>query len=353
MSIQVVGLNHKSAPIEVRERVSFSHQNLASALSLLKQRDAIQENLILSTCNRVEIYASVIDAREGFRSIERFISDFHRVEPEYFKKHLYSFCGMDALKHLFRVASSLDSMVVGETQIFGQVKDAYRKAKEAKCAGNILGKIFAQAIRVGKKVRVETQIGKGAVSISSAAIKLAQRAFKGLKNQTILIIGAGKIAELALTNLHRKGAKTILVANRTFLKAQELAKLFGGVAIKFERIYEHIRDADIIISSTAAPHYILNKERIQEIMRQRNNRLLFLIDLGLPRNISPDAAGIRNIHLYNIDDLTCVCDANLKERQAEAQKAEQIIARYADSLDIFSERYIVEKMSREACLSVS
>jgi len=236
MSIQVVGLNHKSAPIEVRERVSFSHQNLASALSLLKQRDAIQENLILSTCNRVEIYASVLDAREGFRSIERFISDFHRVEPEYFKKHLYSFCGMDALKHLFRVASSLDSMVVGETQIFGQVKDAYRKAKEAKCAGNILGKIFAQAIRVGKKVRVETQIGKGAVSISSAAIELAQRAFKSLKNQTILIIGAGKIAELALTNLHRKGAKTILVANRTFLKAQELAKLFGGVAIKFERI---------------------------------------------------------------------------------------------------------------------
>lgn len=332
MSIQVVGLNHKSAPIEVRERVSFSCHNLASGLSLLKQRDAIEENLILSTCNRVEIYARVFDAREGFESIERFISDFHRVEPEYFKKHLYSFCDMDAVKHLFRVASSLDSMVVGETQIFGQVRDAYAKAKEAKCAGNILGKVFAEAIMVGKKVRAETQIGKGAVSISSAAIELAQKTFKSLKNRTILIIGAGKIAELAVENLHRKGAKTILVANRTFLKAQELARSFGGVAIKFERIFEHIRDADIIISSTGAPHYILNKEHIQEIMRQRNNHPLFLIDLGLPRNISPDAAGIRNVHLYNIDDLTCVCDANLKERRVEAQKAEQIITLCADRL---------------------
>lgn len=332
MNFQVIGLNHKSAPIEIRERISFSCHNLDSALSLLKQCDAIEENLILSTCNRVEIYARVFGAREGFESIEKFISDFHRVEPEYFKKHLYSFCDIDAAKHLFRVVSSLDSMVVGETQIFGQVRDAYLKAKEAKCAGNILGKIFAEAIRVGKKVRAETQIGKGAVSISRAAIELAQKTLKSFKDRIVLIIGAGKIAELALTNLHRKGAKTILVANRTFERAEELARSFRGVAIKFERIFEHIRDTDIIISSTGAPHYILNKERIQEIMRQRNNRPLFLIDLGLPRNISPDAAGIRNVHLYNIDDLTCVCDANLKERLSEAQKAERIITLCADRL---------------------
>lgn len=325
MNFQVIGLNHKSAPIEVRERVSFSCHNLLNALSLLKQREGIEENLILSTCNRVEIYASVSDAREGFECIERFISEFHRVEPEYFKKHLYSFCDIDALKHLFRVASSLDSMVVGETQISGQVRDAYTKAKEAKCAGNILGKIFTQAIRVGKKVRSQTQIGKGAVSVSSAALVLAKKLFGSLKDKKVLIIGAGKIAELAVKNLYPQGIQTVLVANRTFTKAKKLAYLFGGTAIKFKEIFQYLDSADILISSTSAPHFLITYKQMQEAMQSRNHRPLFLIDLGLPRNISPEVNEVENIRLYNLDDLTSVCDANLKERLCEAQKAEIII----------------------------
>lgn len=330
MHIQVLGLNHKNTPIEVRESVSFPSYNLAKGLSLLKQYAAIEEDLILSTCNRVEIYAAVSDAREGFVSMQRFISDFHQLEPAHFKKYLYFFQDTDALKHLFRVVSSLDSMVVGETQILGQVKDAHQKAQGARCAGNILGKIFEQAIKLGKNVRAQTQIGEGAVSISSAAIELAKKTFKSFKDRTVLIIGAGKIAELAIEILYRKGAKTLLVANRSFEKARELAGLFGGAAIKLEKIFEYIRDIDIIISSTSAPHFILNQERIQEIMLQRCNRPLFLIDLGLPRNISSDVTNLRGVCLYNIDDLTCVCDANLKERLSEAQKAEQLIAQYLD-----------------------
>lgn len=325
MNFQVIGLNHKSAPIEVRERVSFPCHNLASGLSSLKEYDSIEENLILSTCNRVEIYAFVLDARKGFESMERFIGDFHRVAPGYFKKHLYSFRDKDALKHLFRVASSLDSMVVGETQIFGQVRDAYLKAKEAKCAGNILGKIFAEAIRIGKKVRGQTQIAKGAVSTSSVAIALAKKTLGTLKDKKVLIIGAGKIAELAVKNLYSQGIQAVLVANRTLKRAKELAHLFSGTAIRFKEIFQYLDSADILISSTSAPHFLITSKQMREVMRLRNHRPLFLIDLGLPRNISPEVNEVKNTHLYNLDDLTSVCDAHLKERLREAQKAERII----------------------------
>lgn len=328
MNIQILGLSHKSAPIEIRERVSFSSKNIFEALDSLKRYGSIEEGLILSTCNRVELYLVVKDSGGGFKAGGEFLSDFHRIEPAYFRKYLYLLSDREAISHLFRVASSLDSMVIGEAQIFGQLKEAYMKARQVKSAGRILSKLFDEAIRVGKKIRTETRIGVGAVSVSSAAIALAKKIFGSLEDKKILIIGAGKIAELAVENLYSQGVKTVLVANRTFTNAQELARIFGGTAIKFEGVCEYMKDADIIISSTSAPHFIIKREQIEEVMRQRNQRPLFLIDLGLPRNISPDINFIDNVHLYNIDDLGGVCNANIKERLREARKAEQIIEKH-------------------------
>ena len=325
MNIQVVGLNHKSAPIEIRERISFSAKKLFDALVSLKRCPPIEEGLILSTCNRVEIYTVCIDARKGFQLAQEFLSDFHKINPAFFKEHLYLFNDAPAIRHLFRVVSSLDSMVVGETQIFGQVKQAYFKAREAQAAGKILSCVFEEAIKVGKLVRSETKIGRGAVSISSAAITLAKKIFGNLDDKKVLIIGAGKIAELAVKDLYSQGIKTVLVANRTFEKARELARLFRGLAIRLEKIADYARDADILISSTSAPHFLVEYRQVLELMRQRNHRPIFLIDLGLPRNISPEVNEVENVHLYNIDDLAGVCDANLKERLREAQKAERII----------------------------
>lgn len=331
MNLQVVGLNHKSAPIEIREKLSFSPQRLKEALLSLKNSAYIEESLILSTCNRVEIYTAAKDAGCAYQDIVRFIGDFHKLSTGHFEKHLYSFNNLKAAEHLFRVSSSLDSLVIGESQILGQVKTAYASAKEANTAGKILGKLSEEAIRVGKKARAQTQIGKGAVSISSAAIELAKKTFTSLKDKKILIIGAGKIAELATENLYSKGAKTVVVANRTFAKAQELARAFLGTAVRFKDISRHLVAADILISSTSAPHFIIKKEHILETMQKRAGRGLFLIDLGLPRNISPEIKEISGAHLYNIDDLTGVCDANIKERRDEVKKVEQIIARCVEN----------------------
>ena len=330
MNIIVLGLNHRSAPIEIRERLAFSPPRLNEALMALKGYASIDEGLILSTCNRVEIYTAVKDIPSSAADLRNFISRFHKVEPAYFAQHIYLFNNLKAAGHLFKVVSSLDSMVIGETQILGQVKEAYFRAKQAGAAGKILSRLFEEAIRVGKKARSSTQIGLGAVSISSASIELAKKIFTSLKDKKILIIGAGKIAELAAENLYSKGARTVLVANRTFIKAQELARTFQGMAVKFKDILQHIQDADILISSTSAPHYLIKKEQILEVMQKRQNRSLFLIDLGLPRNISPAVKEIDNVYLYNIDDLSGVCDANIQERLCEVRKVEQIIASHVE-----------------------
>lgn len=324
MRLQVFGVNHKSAPIELREKISFPLKKLAPALSALKGRDSLQECLILSTCNRMEIYSAAAKPQSP-PCIRKFLSDFHRIEPSLLNKHFYLYHDAQAIEHLFRVAASLDSMVVGETQILGQVKTAYSQARETGTMGHFLGRVFEEAIKTGKRVRSQTQIGKGAVSTSSAAIELTKGIFKNLKDKNVLIIGAGKIAELAVENLHAKGVKTVIVANRTFEKARELAEVFKGTAIRFEDISLYLEDADIVISSTSAPHFILKEKQVQEVMRHRNHRPLLLIDLGLPRNIPQETGKIKNAHLYNLDDLSGVCEANLKERLSEAKKAEAII----------------------------
>lgn len=351
MHIQAIGLNHKSAPIGIREKIPFSAKILPCALQRLHKYEGIEESIILSTCNRVELYVVTQNIQKGFQSGIKFLCDFHNLEQAYLKKYLYCLNDYHALSHLFRVVSSLDSMVVGETQILGQVKDSYGKARGCDTVGKMLTKVFEEAIRVGKKARSETGIGKGAVSTSSAAIGLAKKIFGSLKDKNVLIIGAGKIAELAVENLYTKGVKTVLVANRTFEKAKELASLFGGIAITFDQILGYMQDADILISSTSAPHYIITYTHIERIMKLRNHRALFLIDLGLPRNIAPEVSEVENVHLYNIDGLTSACDANIKERLSEVKKVEQIIEKHLLQLEkeLFQSR--AEVLLESNCLT--
>lgn len=332
MSIQVIGVNHKTAPISVREKLSFPRDRLAEALAQLKKCDGVEEDVILSTCNRTEIYAAVNDAVRGLDSIKRFLSSFQDIRIEDVAPCLYSFHGKAAVRHLFRVAASLDSMIVGETQIFGQVKDAYFAARGLNASGRRLNSLFEEAIKVGKKIRTETGIGKGAVSVSTAAIELSRKIFESLEGRKVLIIGAGKVGELTVKNLYSRGVSTIIVANRTFEKAQELAGVFGGSAIRFETLSRALGEVDIVISSTSAPHFVLNRGEISVVMRERGNRPLFLIDLGLPRNIDPESNAVDNVYVYNIDDLAKVRDANIKERISEARKAEEIIEGYINDV---------------------
>ena len=329
--IQVIGVNHKSAPIQVREKLSFPRDRLADALIQLKRRACVAENIILSTCNRTEIYAAVT-AEAGAESIKRFISDFQEIGFEEISSYLYSFSGKEAVRHLLRVAASLDSMIVGETQIFGQVKDAYFLARQVSASGKDLNSLFEEAIRIGKKIRTETGIGKGAVSVSTAAIELARKIFESLDGKKVLIVGAGKIGEMTVKNLYSRGVSTVMVANRTYEKARELAGVFGGQAIRFDQIAGALSAADIVISSTSAPHYVLTRDDIAGAMRRRDNAPLFLIDLGMPRNIDPAVNSVDNAYVYNIDDLAQVRDANIQDRNREARKAEEIIERHLDAI---------------------
>lgn len=325
MNIQLLGLNHKSAPIEIRERLAFSGSQLDVALKDLKRYEGIEEVLILSTCNRTEIYVACGDSSRGAGCLWDFICRSMELQEESVREYFYLLNNKEAIKHLFQVASSLDSMIIGETQIFGQVKDAYFKARKVNSLGRTLDCIFEEAIRVGKKVRTQTQIGKGAISTSTAAIELARKIFETLEDKKVLIIGAGKIGELTVKNLSSRGIKTVIVANRTLVKAQELAQRFCGEAIKFESILDYMRLSDIIISSTSAPHFVITAQDVSKVMRCRNNAPLFFIDLGLPRNIDPETNDLENVYLYNIDDLAGVCNANINQRRNEAQKAQQIV----------------------------
>ncbi len=325
MNIEVIGLNHKSAPIEVRERLSFSEASLKKALGVLRGQPEIQEGVILSTCNRVEIYAVGLSRKKMNGALTGFLSSFHGVNETVFERHLYKLSGLSAIRHLFRVISSLDSQVLGENQILGQIKSAYLKAKEAGAASKIFPFIFEEAIKIGKRVRSQTQIGLGAVSISTAAVEMAKKIFAELKGKKILIIGAGKIGELASNYLYGKGIEMVLVANRTFSKAQELANKFKGKAIKFDKLYEALAEVDIVLSSTNAPHFLVTRDKVQELILKRKQRPIFFIDLGLPRNIDAEVNKIDNVYIYNLDDLKKVKDANLKERLKEAEKVEQMI----------------------------
>ena len=323
--IIIIGLNHRTAPVEVRERLAFPSETIGHALRGLLERQSLREGVILSTCNRVEVCALASEGYQGTADVKEFLAGYHGIPLAELNGYLYHYEGDEAVRHLFRVASSLDSMVLGEPQILGQVKDAYGFASEFRSIGPILDKFFAKTFSVAKRVRTETKVATSAVSVSYAAVELARKIFGDLSEQTVMLIGAGEMCELAARHLISAGVKGILVTNRTFERAVKLAEEFGGTPIRFDELTVHLKRADIVLSSTGAPHFILRKPDVEEIIRIRKNRPMFFIDMAVPRDIDPDANQIDNVYVYDIDDLNNVIETNLEERQREARKAEQLV----------------------------
>lgn len=324
-TIVLLGLNHKTAPVELRECLAFSHDETSAAARLLLQEPAVRELVLYSTCNRIEMLMATDNQLKAVAAAKRFISDFHHVALDRFDAALYVNVGDQAVRHLFRVAASLDSMMVGEPQILGQIKEAYFTATRHKTSGVILNRLLHRAFFVAKRVRTETGIGDHAVSISYAAIELGRKIFGSLADKSALLIGAGEMAELAVEHLRRHRAGKILVANRTFENAVNLAQHFGGQAVAFDEIGTCLQDVDIIISSTGSPKPIITREQVKKCIRRRRNRPLFFIDIAVPRDIDPEVNRLTNTYVYDIDDLKGVVEENLEERNREAVKAERII----------------------------
>ncbi len=325
MNIIVVGLSHKTAPIEIRERLAFSESSLEEALPRVKELPEIREGLIVSTCNRVEIYANSGDDAQGPLRLRKFLSEYHQIPLEQIQEYIDSFAGQEAVHHLFRVASSLDSMVVGEPQILGQVKKAYQDALEYRTTGGVLNRLLPRAFSVAKKVRTETGIANHAVSVSFAAVELTKKIFESLEEKLVMLIGAGEMAELAARHLKSNGVREVLVTSRTYRRAEKMAEEFQGTPLPFDNFYNFLDKVDIVICSAAAPHYLIRPEKMEEVMKARKNRPMFFIDISVPRNIDPKINNIANVYLYDIDDLEKVVAANIKERQKEAVKAEEIV----------------------------
>ncbi|MBI5204292.1 MAG: glutamyl-tRNA reductase [Nitrospirae bacterium] len=332
MNIFVVGLNHKTADVDVREKLAFNGQKLEEGLMRLKTIAEIKEAVILSTCNRVEMYTNVKDTAKAYEAIKDFISEFHGLDRGSLEKSLYAYENLTAVKHVFRVASSLDSMVVGEPQILGQIKDAFEFALRKKTTGILLNKLMKKAISVAKRIRTETKIAENAVSISFAAVELAKKIFTDLSTKSVMLLGAGEMAELAAKHLMSSGVKEVLVANRTYETGCSLAKEFNGRAVRFENFVHEIANTDIVICSTGASKYVLLKEQMHHVMKERRHRPVFIIDISVPRNIDPEINNIDNVYLYDVDDLQGVVDSNVQGRQKEAEKAEAIIA---DEIETF------------------
>jgi glutamyl-tRNA reductase len=321
--ISVIGLNHKTADIEVRERLAFNGPKLEEGLKGLSSLPGIKEAFIISTCNRVEIYLH--SKNTVSTQVIRFLSEFHSIPEELLKKSLYILNGLEAARHLFRVASSLDSMVIGEPQILGQVKEAFEFALGQKTTGPIINTLVKKAISAAKRVRTETRIAENAVSISYAAVELAKKIFEDLSTKTFMLLGAGEMAELAARHLISNGVRSVTVANRTYERGCELAREFNGRAIRFEDFPKELVHTDIVICSTGAPNYVVTKADMQEILKERKQKPVFLIDISVPRNIDPAINELDNVYLYDIDDLQGVVDSNILERKKEAEKAERII----------------------------
>ena len=325
MNVILVGMNHKTAPLEIRERLSFSCGDGLRPLEELLRSPAVKEALYLSTCNRVEVLARAADMEEAVERVKSFILRHGNLGAEELEKCLYVHCGSDAVRHLFRVASSLDSMVMGEPQILGQVKEAYRDCVEQKASGIILNKLLHHAFRTAKRVRTETAIAGNAVSVSYAAVEMAKKILGSLEGRTVLLVGAGEMSELAARHLLKNGAGRIIVANRTYARAAQVAGEIQGTPVGFEQLEEKLQEADIVISSTGAAGYVITPPMVRTALRRRKNRLLFLIDIAVPRDVDPDTGRIENVFLFNIDDLQGVVDENVRNRHREAEKAEGII----------------------------
>ncbi|HEX4947233.1 MAG TPA: glutamyl-tRNA reductase, partial [Blastocatellia bacterium] len=326
MSIILLGINHHTAPVEVRERLAFSEAELPTALQTMIERQAAHECLIVSTCNRVEVIAETANAQQ----LRDFVCELKRLPLNFLDSHLVQLSDTEAIKHTFRVASSLDSMIVGEPQILGQIKDAFQIAQSAGTVGHTLTRLMNRAFAVAKKVRNETGIAANAVSISYVAVELARKVFDSLQGTTVLLLGAGEMAELAAKHFTTNGAKKLLIANRTFANAQALAAEMNGEAVSFDSLDQRLVEADIVLCSTGAAKYLLTSAQIEQVLEKRRYRPLFLIDISVPRNIDPAISNLDNAFVFDIDDLQAVAEANLQERQREAERAEIIVAAEAE-----------------------
>ncbi|MEO8097007.1 MAG: glutamyl-tRNA reductase [Acidobacteriota bacterium] len=332
MKFLLTGLNHRTAPVEVRERIAFDERALPEALDKLKHRPGVLEGMILSTCNRVEISITADESADVQGAVEGFLADSRSVDRAWVTPYLYRYDGPEAIRHLFRVASSLDSMVVGEPQILGQLKTAYSVAKENGSISGFLDLLMTRAFNVAKRVRTETEIGQSAVSVSYAAVELAREIFGSLQGKRALVIGAGKMADSAARHLRRAGVSEILVTNRTRERAIAMAEDCGGRVIDYETFQEVVPSVDIVLASSGAPHYILTKDQMRAAIAKRRNQPMFLIDIAVPRNIDPAVNELDSVFLYDIDDLGKVVDSNLKGRIQVAKEAEDIIGEEVDRM---------------------
>ncbi|HMK44455.1 MAG TPA: glutamyl-tRNA reductase [Dissulfurispiraceae bacterium] len=325
MSILVIGLNHKTASVEIRERLAFNAEKLESGLEAIRSLSCVNEAALLSTCNRVEIYASVTAADEAENTIKDLLASFHATERQRFEQALYVHADEHAVRHIFRVGASLDSMVVGEPQILGQLKDTFDYALANKSTGIIMNRLMKKAISTAKRVRTETRIAENAVSISFAAVELAKKIFTDLTTKAVMLLGAGEMAELAARHLVSNGVTNIRIANRTYERCCQLAEEFCGTPVRFDDFLKELVQSDILICSTGASTYVLLKDQMQRIMKERRHKPVFIIDISVPRNIDPAINDLDSVYLYHVDDLQQVVDTNILERKKEAEKAEAII----------------------------
>ncbi len=322
MNFQLIGVNHQTAPVEVRERLAISESRLPEAMKQFAQHPGVDEGLILCTCNRVELLAQT---KNGSADLRGFLRNFFQLEPSELDKHLYEFHEQEAIRHIFRVTSSLDSMVVGEPQILGQVKEAYATARAVGAVHSQLDLLLTRAFAVAKRVRTETAVGSSSVSIASVAVELAKKIFGSLTGKSVYLVGAGKMSELAARHLIAHGASSIFVANRTYDRAIRLAQKFDGQAIEFSRLYDTCDRGDIVITSTGAPHAIFRKEHGELFLSRRKNRPMFFIDIAVPRDVDPDLNKLDGIFVYDIDDLQQAVSSHVADRKKEAEHAEAIV----------------------------
>ncbi len=326
MEIVLVGLNHRTAPVEVRERVSFTAEQARRAAEELRSRGILEEMLVLSTCNRSEVYGVPPEnAQQSAPAISAFLSSFHAVRPDELRSSLYHHYDRDAVRHLFRVSAGLDSMLLGEAEILGQVREAYRAAHDFRATGPVLNRLFQGALEVGKRVRSETELGARPMSAASAGVKLAERIFGKLTERTALVFGAGTISEQVVSQLRDRGIGRLFVTNRSTERAEDLARRFGGKVVPWSEWTSALKIPDIVVTSVSAEEAVLRREGIERAMATRGNRALLLMDLGVPRNIEAAVASIYNVYLYNVDDLTDIVEQNRRSRESEVPHAEEIV----------------------------
>ena len=348
MNLALIGISHKTAPVRVREKFFFTTEELKDGLQKLKRIDSVRGIVVLSTCNRMEIYAQLIDIGLGMREITRFLVDTFSTREDKIRRYFYRLNGVDVVRHIFKVACGLDSQILGETQILGQVKSSREISSQAGSICGLLDNLFLEAANAGIQVRSLTKISQGNVSIASTAIKMLEERFDSIQDKSILVIGTGKIGGRVCNYLRDKNVKGIFVSNRTYTRASELALRCGGKAVNFNRLKDELRSADIVISVTSSPHIILSYQTLSETMRLRNRPLL-IMDLALPRDVDPMAKNIPGISLFSLDDLTSVVEENYAKRQREAESAGKIIQKMADKFLFDKDKRKVEDLCLIEC----